>query len=462
MCGKDIMKNRPCFQKNVSCGQVCGRALRCGLHRCRKQCHRIGLCEDSRSVCGQKCGKLKSTCGHPCEKQCHGIEQCKEDKPCQSIVMITCDCQHLKNEAKCLATGTARGSSQRSLKCNDECAKLERNRKMALALNIDPDNHTNNHIPYSAQTLDMYQDHGAWCRDREDELRAFAIDEDEKTMRFKPMSAHQRAFIHDLAEDYGLDSESMDPEPHRHVSIFKTPRFVSIPMKTLAESLRTRNRTLAGPANAIASVRSAQKPLAKQAINGFLLSAPKFALTIEELHVSLSTILEKHSNLTFDTAFLPNEEIVLKAKPSFGSSDESEVESPTLESDLRALKPALSTVVTSKHLAGLVSLCALDSSLNVLRTEKDEVEQGWNLVASRGKAPKKEATVPAKSGLVRLGGRTKPKRDIVSQSKEQPEEVVDDWYEAVLKEEKVAPQDPGEGDLTKNTQSSEIPPTTDT
>ena len=54
-------------------------------------------------------------------------------------------------------------------------------------------------------------------------------------LRFKPMQANQRAFIHALAEDYGLDSESQDPEPHRHVCIFKTPRFVSAPMKTLSQ-----------------------------------------------------------------------------------------------------------------------------------------------------------------------------------------------------------------------------------
>jgi transcriptional repressor NF-X1 len=62
------------------------------------------------------------------------------------------------------------------------------------------------------------------------------------------MQANQRAFLHSLAEDYGFDSESQDPEPHRHICIFKTPRFVSAPMKTLAQCVKIKPPTTAEPA----------------------------------------------------------------------------------------------------------------------------------------------------------------------------------------------------------------------
>lgn len=37
------------------------------------------------------------------------------------------------------------------------------------------------------------------------------------TMRlaFRPMTGHKREFVHELADAYGLDSESVDQEPFR-------------------------------------------------------------------------------------------------------------------------------------------------------------------------------------------------------------------------------------------------------
>jgi len=137
-----------------------------------------------------------------------------------------------------LASKTSEGNSKKTLECNDECLKLQRNARLAAALNIDPATHLDDHIPYSTETLDFFKESTKFCQTYEREFRVFASDPKEKRLRFKPMQANQRAFIHALAEDYGLDSESQDPEPHRHVSIFKTPRFVSAPMKTLAQCVR--------------------------------------------------------------------------------------------------------------------------------------------------------------------------------------------------------------------------------
>ena len=430
MCGKQRVKNRPCFQKNVSCGQECGKNLPCGLHRCLKTCHPAGRCESASETCGQSCGRPKNNCGHPCEKPCHGIEECPEDRACQSKVMITCDCQHLKNEAKCLATRSSKGTDKKALKCNDECARLERNRKLALALDIDPETHTNDHVPYSASTLDMYQKQIPWCQAREGELRIFAADDAEKQLRFKPMPSHQRAFIHSLAEDFGLDSESMDPEPHRHVSIFKTPRFVSMPMKTLAESARVRSRTLAASAASNAAV--AQRSPAKDAFNAFILSSPKFALTVDELRSALAPTFEKHSKTPFDISFLPSEEVVIRALDT-AASNHAGISDDARETKLRAMKPALAAVIMSKQLAASTSLCTVDNSLNLLRTEKDATEGGWNVVA-RSKPSRKEEPAPVKPSFVALGSRAKLKR-AHAPAKGEEEDVVDDWLAAAEKEE---------------------------
>ncbi|KAI4146868.1 MAG: hypothetical protein LQ340_005778, partial [Diploschistes diacapsis] len=149
-----------------------------------------------------------------------------------------CSLAHLKTETKCLASRNNEGNTKKTLKCDDECARLERNRRLALALNIDPETHKDDHVPYSSATLRLYVQNPTWSAPHEREFRIFAADDAAKRLRFKPMQKQHRAFLHNLAQDFGLDSESLDPEPHRHVCIFKTPRFVAAPMKTLAECMR--------------------------------------------------------------------------------------------------------------------------------------------------------------------------------------------------------------------------------
>ncbi|KAK4136739.1 hypothetical protein BT67DRAFT_448052 [Trichocladium antarcticum] len=242
ICGKKNLKNQPCWFEEARCGLPCGKKLKCGTHECRKPCHKPGECEDtglSGSHCPQSCGKIRKSCEHACTDQCHAPFPCKEDKPCQSKAFTTCPCQHRKQEVRCQATRLNPWPAREStLKCDDECLRLQRNRQLAEALNIDPQTHTDDHIPYSDTTLKLFRTNVGWAQSQEREFRVFAAAPDEKRLRFKPMQSSQRAFLHALAEDFGMDSESQDPEPHRHVCIFKTPRFVSAPPKTLAQCLR--------------------------------------------------------------------------------------------------------------------------------------------------------------------------------------------------------------------------------
>lgn len=134
-------------------------------------------------------------------------------------------------------------------------------------------------------------------------------------MRFKPMKGYQRQFLHVLAEDFGLDSESQDPEPHRHVSIFKGPRFVGAPKKTLMQCLRILRK--AAPARAAAPAPAANKHT-QQPYNALLLSQLKFGLTLEELDSAVAAdcaaaIPPEHRNsVTFTTSFLPTDEVLIK------------------------------------------------------------------------------------------------------------------------------------------------------
>ena len=439
MCGKRILKNQPCWLADVRCGEICGRKLKCGSHFCRKPCHRPGDCEDAGKACQQACSKAKKMCDHPCEEICHAPYACREEKPCPHKFFITCDCQHLKQEMRCNASKTSEGNSKKTLACDDECARLERNRKLALALNIDPDAHKDDHIPYTPDTLKMFQENVKWAQTQEREFRVFANDEHEKRLRFKPMQAHQRAFLHALAEDYGLDSESMDPEPHRHVAIFKTPRFVTAPTKTITECVRVK-AALTSSVEATADSSKKHNP-STVPYNGFLLSAPRFGLTVEEVRSDLSPTLSSAHPINFEISFLPTEEIVLKAQ---NPTKLSSISDKDFETSLISLKPALAPLINTRHLAATIQLCALDASLNILRREVDDAAAngGWSQVAAKAAAPRRapvQAAVGAKSVYTVLGSRlaeAKRKREREREEKEREKVlVVDDWEEEEVRRE---------------------------
>lgn len=454
LCGKKTLKNQPCWLTEVRCGEVCGRKLKCGSHFCRKQCDRPGECEDVGKSCQQACGKAKKACGHPCDLQCHAPSSCREDKPCQSKMFITCDCQHLKQEVKCNASKASEGNSKKTLSCDEECARLLRNQKLAQALNIDPEAHKDDHVPYSNDTLKMFREHVKWSQVQEREFRVFAADEVEKRLRFKPMPSHQRAFLHALSGDFGFDSESMDPEPHRHVAVFKTPRFIMAPMKTLAECVRIRTSAEAVMATAAETQRKLRAN--NDIYNGFLLTHPRFGITLEELRADIATSLESTPGLAYDISFLPSEEIVIKARPASSSTV---IFPSAIEASIKTLKTPLSASISSKRLASSIQLCALDPSLNIIRRELDDPANngGWSQIAAKGAAPRtlpRQSAFGEKSVYTVLGSKlrdAKKKKEEMKKAKEE-EVVVDDWEEEMRKEE--AEEENAKGDAKSKVDES--------
>ncbi|KAL2883685.1 FKBP12-associated protein [Colletotrichum sp. CLE4] len=430
------MKNRPCWLEGARCGLPCGKKLKCGTHTCRKECHGPGECEDADipgSHCAQSCGKTRKSCDHSCQDSCHAPYPCKEDRPCQSKTFITCDCQHRKKEVKCMATKTNPTPDRDILKCDDECLRLQRNQRLAVALNVDPD-HNDDHIPYSDTTLKLFRELShTWAQNQEREFRVFASEASEKRLRFKPMPSFQRAFLHALAEDFGFDSESQDPEPHRHVSIFKTPRFVAAPKKTLAQCVKIRTEAVkTAAAAAAASSAAAAAASAPEPFNALLLSAPRFGLTIDEVESALANHFKAYNTLSFTTAFLPSEEILIRAVPvtSWGTTPSA------IESSLASLKPLVAQTVTKDGIAAAATMVHADTSLNVLRrdgTSANGSSGGWNAVVGRAAAqrrtvaPKPAADARPASGFVSFSRLARKK--VVEDS------VADDWEAAADSDE---------------------------
>ncbi|KAJ4370597.1 FKBP12-associated protein [Neocucurbitaria cava] len=364
---------------------------------------------------------------------CHFPSLCKEDKPCQHKIFVTCECQRIKQEAKCNASKHGEGNLKKTLKCDEECARLERNRKLALALNVDPE-HQNDHVPYSDATLNMYQQNSTWAATQEKLLRLFAADPEEKRLRFKPMPRNQRGFVHSLAEDFGFDSESMDPEPHRHVAIFKTPKFVMAPMRTLAECTRTRQvqqRLTPAPApTSAATLRPKPSNTTGDPYNAFLIMNPRFALTIEEVNAAVKSVLSTTSfRLELEVNFLPSEAVALKP-PLAARLNMPDREMQTL---LESVKEPLSQALTLQKI-GKLQLARLDASLNVLRKESDiGPGSGWSQVAASKGVPLRQ--VQRSTPFGNKGGFAVLSLSSTKKKKEKPAEVVEDWEAAEEEEE---------------------------
>lgn len=374
-------------------------------------------------------------CGHACEQPCHAPATCKEDKACPFKNIITCDCQRKKEEVRCNARAnvTEPSGRQTSLKCDEECARLERNRNLARALHIS-DDHIDDHIPYSTTTLQMYLEDVAWAHKQEEILRLFAADDEEKRYRFGPMKNRQRAFIHSLAEDFGFDGESLDPEPHRHVLLFKTPKFVSAPMKTLAQSARTKRAQLniAAPIHS-ATIERKSADEVKHDYNGLLLTNVKFALTEDEVR---PLVRKSAATVEFDIIFLSNDEgVALLPSRSWETPEQ-------LTTTLTSLQPLLAGELAKHNIAPTTTLCEFDLSgveprvVHLQGKASNSFANGWSQVAAKRAAPMQAPQVKPvgqRPIYTVLGSRLaeakrkKQENEDKLRKQAQREEVIDDW-----------------------------------
>ena len=320
-----------------------------------------------------------------------------------------------------------------SLKCDTECARLERNRGLAAALHI-PDDHLDEHVPYSTTTLKMYLEDVAWAHKQEEVLRVFAGDDQEKRLRLPPMKARQRGFIHSISEDFGFDSESIDPEPHRHVLLFKTPKFVAAPMKTLAQAARIKRGALVVPAP-VTAVPERKADEVKNDYNGFLLTKPRFALTEEELKPHLAKVA---GTTELDVVFLTAEDsIALLPSKSWEAAEQ-------LTTLLESLQPALTAEIVEHNLAMSLSLCLFERSWTNIKIIHQQGKQettnanGWSQVAARRSAPI-QASQPKAIGErpvytvlgSRLAEAKKQREAEIKRKKLEAENVLDSWEDEV-------------------------------
>jgi transcriptional repressor NF-X1 len=230
MGGHCFVKNVACSKTEVSCNRVCGKPVHCGLHNCSRICH-AGPCEvplpvneeqqsqtdatasSHRPSCGQVCN-IAIDCGHGCPTLCHPGQPCPIVQ-CNQKVKIACDCGRITAEVPCYTT-----KDRRSLTCNEVCELEKRNKKLAEAFgklssgSYPPPN-------YSDAIKQMTKACPQFVRRVEKQLDEFMSRTAMLRFQFSPMDRIQRKLVHELAEQYHLDSESVDREPQRAVQVVK-------------------------------------------------------------------------------------------------------------------------------------------------------------------------------------------------------------------------------------------------
>lgn len=274
--------NIPCHLQDISCGLTCNKDLPCEMHRCRRICHR-GECLGE-ATCQQPCVRPRPDCGHPCAAPCHKGSSCP-GTTCTAKVSLQCDCGRRKETVVCAEAASSyqryaaiavasklsdmqlgdsmdmglllskKEMKQTKLECDEECATLERNRRLAEALHIDPSSD-----PFNARSTSVYSD--SLKEDARKDINFVTKVEDEirnlieitnkgkqakRTYTFQPMNREHRRVIHELAEVYKLESISYDSEPKRSVSITAQKGVAVCPNSSLSSIIKRETTARAPP-----------------------------------------------------------------------------------------------------------------------------------------------------------------------------------------------------------------------
>ncbi|XP_063154814.1 transcriptional repressor NF-X1 [Candoia aspera] len=278
----ELRSNIPCYLTDISCGLSCDRMLKCGMHKCKRICHKGECLIDEE--CRQPCTILRLHCNHPCTSPCHPSLPCPTTS-CSSKVELQCECGRKKESMICSEAAstyqriaaisiaskltdpqlgdsveisrliTKKEMKQSRLQCDEECLALERNRRFAEALHIDDSSDPFNVRVSAPKYSDTLKEDGRkdlkFVSEVEKEMKALieAVNKSKHTKKshcFPPMNREHRRIIHELAQVYGIESVSYDNEPKRNVVISAVKGKSVCPAVTLT-SLLTKEKQARPP-----------------------------------------------------------------------------------------------------------------------------------------------------------------------------------------------------------------------
>ncbi|NXD28638.1 NFX1 protein, partial [Spelaeornis formosus] len=141
---------------------------------------------------------------------------------------------------------TKKEMKQARLQCDEECLALQRNRRLAEALEIDDNSDPFNIRSSGPKYSDLLKEDARkdikFVSDIEKEMRMLveAVNKGKHTKKshcYPPMNRDHRRIIHELAQVYGIESVSYDNEPKRNVVITAVKGKSICPSNTLTSVL---------------------------------------------------------------------------------------------------------------------------------------------------------------------------------------------------------------------------------
>ncbi|XP_017262302.1 transcriptional repressor NF-X1 [Kryptolebias marmoratus] len=278
----ELRSNIPCHLQDISCGLTCNKQLPCEMHRCKRLCHRAECLPEG--GCQQPCALPRPDCSHPCSAPCHKGSGCPRTT-CTAKVALQCSCGRKKESVACAEAAssyqryaaiamasklsdmqlgdsmdigpllTKKELKQTRLECDQDCATLERNRRLAEALQID-----SNSDPFNVRSASAYSDSLKedarkdlkFVSDVEEEIKNLVdlVNKGKQPKRsycFPPMNREHRKILHELAEAYGVESASYDSEPKRNVVVTAHKGKASCPNSTLTAVIERETAARAPP-----------------------------------------------------------------------------------------------------------------------------------------------------------------------------------------------------------------------
>ncbi|XP_012946753.1 transcriptional repressor NF-X1 [Aplysia californica] len=311
MGGHMMRKNVPCHMTNISCGYPCQKMLFCGKHKCLRTCHKDS-CLKAGAPCPQLCTKPRPACGHPCNEPCHEGE-CP-DTQCKAEMTILCPCGNRSGRVICslgggqtseieqfqrlsvlsvaesgggrsvdMAQFSQQKKNQRRLECDANCSVLERNRRLAEALEVDDPDLEVEKPKYSDFLKDFAKKNLQYCMSVEKTLNELVLASKEssqatKSHSFPPMKKEHRHFIHELSEMYGCRTQSFDKEPNKNVVTTALKERSVLPSVLLSQSLSQNPSSAAAAAAAAAATPPPISSLKTQGVRFKVLDTKKTSL----------------------------------------------------------------------------------------------------------------------------------------------------------------------------------------
>ncbi|KAL1921835.1 uncharacterized protein VTP21DRAFT_10477 [Calcarisporiella thermophila] len=377
LCGRTEVPNIHCHKGMPSCGRVCGKLLPCGGHTCQRVCH-AGDCqrEDVDVICAQTCGKPQPLCGHPCTEACHAPAPCPEATPCQTKVLAICQCGRLKKEVKCGAYAGVKPANTQPLPCDDSCMLAERNKRLAMALEIDENKRSTDPASggwglgapeYEELLVSTCRSNLEWVKRIENMLADFLLHQPQKpVLNLPPMKGPQRKFIHELCAHYRLQTESVDVDPYRSVVVRKRSDSI-IPSVLLSQAAfsttrkRSSSSTLASTEAAGGEILDLKSLSGKPPVNALYLADLAFGITQDELTHKLAPAFTREGGVKYSIRWVADDDaaIVFDASTVGGVMDEFELM-------VWRLKQAVKILCIEQAIAGHVEACWVNSKWEVV------------------------------------------------------------------------------------------------